>query len=232
MQKSIKLFVELGLIALLSLALVSVVRVDDTNLALPFQSATPANSNTGWGWWQVSGDVIYSDDSSVEHTVGYPSIKLGWHVDGVDGNIWRELDGKWLNVNAGDHIVFSVWIKTGAGTGGDPGYGGRIGIDLYGQLNGATHNFAWQPQAHETTVPWSSDWTKAIIDVYVPSDIYGSYCPWGPNAVVDGITASDSSSHYILHSSGPYAIIPWMDGRMMSDPHYIWFADAELYVNP
>jgi hypothetical protein len=194
----------------------------NTNLAIPFQSATNLNGNVGWGWWQVPNDIIYSDDTSVEHTAGKPSIKLGWHVNGVDNNIYREIDGWWIPVNAGDHIVFSVWIKTQSGgtNAGDNGNGGRIGIDLYGYKDGVSTGFAWYPQyAANSAVPWGRDWTKQTLDVVVPSDIYGSINPW-------------NGQPYTIHSTGPYGIIAWCDVRTTTDQHYVWFADAELYINP
>ncbi len=192
------------------------------NLALPFQSATYANGNVGWGWLDTSDDIlIYSDDATVEHTVGNPSIKLGWHVTGVDNNIYREIDGSWIPVNVGDHIVFSVWIKTGNGTNADDNsYGGRIGIDLYGYVDGVLQAIAWYPQySANSAVPWGSDWTKLTFNVVVPSDIYGSVNPF-------------NGQPYTIHSNGPYAIIPWCDVRTTTDPNYVWFADAELYINP
>ena len=64
---------------------------------------------------------------------GSPSITIGPHVDGVDGNAERECDGTWYSVKPGDRIVAKVWIWVGNSADGDtsPYSGGRLGMDLY-----------------------------------------------------------------------------------------------------
>jgi hypothetical protein len=137
-----------------------------------------------------------------------------------------ECDGPWLTVHPGDHVVFSVWMKT------TNGCGGRSGIDFYdaggGRISGTnspTGKF-WNPvngypsDNEGTYVPVNSGWTKVTIDFIVPATICAD--PW----------SSYSSGTYVA----PAAMAPWVQGWLPDyNPRFacsFWFAATQLYINP
>jgi hypothetical protein len=81
-----------------------------------------------------TGPQICFVDHEVARTAGQPSIRLEQHVDGVDMNAAREVDGRWYPVQAGDHIVAKGWMLTehSALEEGNPNpySGARLGIDF------------------------------------------------------------------------------------------------------
>jgi len=164
-------------------------------------------------------------DYSTTHN-GDVSIRVG--PDYVRGT--REVDGAWIGVNPGDHIVFSAWIKTAQFTSSDVCPGGRIGMDFYistpqgggialnsdGTSAGPPSNA--QNFAGTWRVTWGHDWTLITWDVYVPTTYYTQY-----------------SSNSGIHSCAPVQItslVPWFDTRAVTDNAYSWFSDTSLYVNP
>ncbi len=78
-----------------------------------------------------------------------------------------ELDGKFIYVHPGDHVVYKAWLWTDASSIGDsnPRSGAVIGIDLYGS-NGrlaevstpdGTPTYPTYPSSHlQDVVPWGS----------------------------------------------------------------------------
>lgn len=181
-----------------------------------------------WGDYKVTGVVRYGDDpqivflDTVETHFGHSTIRIERHVDGVDMNNAREVDGPFINVEAGDTIELSGWIKASAGT--PVGGGGRISFDYYGyDITDATHTlmlvdvaagdlgtlFGWGTQ--NSYVPWGSDWSHRSLTVTVPA------------------TITDASANVIV----PVAIIPWLQawGNEVTTG-YAWFSDTTLYITP
>lgn len=198
-----------------------------------------------WAEYKSYGRLVYGADpqinfvdTSVERTPGHPSIRSEAHSS-ADVNTWREVDGTWYSVKPGDHVVFKVWVKTSASLlNPDPSStpGGRAGADYYGQTSagygilctssaiqsalglpgwygdavGASPNGWW--------VPFGKDWTQIGWDVIIPSDTC-SYISGGSSTI-------PCSPHQVD------SFVMWLDVRAMNNPAKVWFADAELYINP
>ena len=186
---------------------------------------------------------------------GNPSIRLG--PDYVRGT--REVDGAWINVKPGDHIVMSVWVKTAAcPTSTDPQGAATFGWDFetshssvapnslaivdvssdgtqaghpnsaergwgvgtYGSsINGASG--LSQVNGNIVRVPWGTDWTLIVWDFTVPTTYY-TYVTTGasyPNAVSTSPVQIDT-------------MVPWFEGRNLSDNAYAYFSEPQLYINP
>ncbi|MGD0644308.1 MAG: hypothetical protein ABSA75_05320 [Candidatus Bathyarchaeia archaeon] len=189
-------------------ALLMLVHSDNTNLAVipnDWCIGSPAFANS----------VL---DTNITHN-GNPSITI--YSDPVKS---REVDGNWIAVNPGDHIVMKCWIKTDPSQetsvyNHDPtdsyGAGARIGIDFYSNVgntgisvlvNGvgsdAIH-ITGSIQSVGSDVPWNTSvWTLQTIDCIVPN---------GYNIT---------------------GMIPWLQVRPATDYGKAWFADAQLYINP
>jgi hypothetical protein len=209
----------------------------------PTPSATPSSTHSpsspnlvpipnAWGSYEKLGDVYFGKpsnpqlghvDYSVRHN-GDVSIR----IDGpaIPENQFREINTDPISVNPGDHIVFTCWIKTAPSTIGD---GGIIGFDVYGNYdriwevtNYATGNDndcfdvinAWNYK----WVPYGSDWTQIVIDVIIPdktftTNNFGSPLPNGAQQIS--------------------FIIPWIGASWKhNEAASVWFADAELFINP
>ncbi len=171
-------------------------------------------------------------DYSVLHN-GNPSIRAG--PDYVRGT--REVDGTWISVNPGDHIVMSAWIKTAPYSSSVLFSGAQIGFDFYisssqgagiATIDAAGHQ-AGHPNEVEiandysgltggiTYVKWGSDWTLITWDFYVPTTYYSyvtrsSVLPCNPVQI--------------------HSMVMWLAGREPTANANIWFADTALYLNP
>ena len=169
-------------------------------------------------------------DKSTLHNSS-PSIRVG--PDYVRGT--REVDGAWINVKPGDHIVFSAWIKSNSFSSGDPYSGVEIGWDFYinssrgygiATIDSEGHQ-AGHPNDAEiaqnystltggtTYVPWGTDWTLVTWNFYVPTTYY-TYVTTGA-----------------IHSCNPVQInslVPWLGGRDVTANTYCWFADPTLQI--
>lgn len=180
-------------------------------------------------------------DSSVTYN-GYVSIRSDPHTS-ADTNTYREIDGTWYNVNPGDHIEVTVWIKTSAsGLNPDPSSyaGGSIGIDFYAHTSagygiayvGSTSwvdalgepNYYGQPLGSNDQiigshwwVPWGSGWTEIGWNCYVPTATVTYVYTNGPTACTP--THVDS-------------FVCWLGSGSPNNPGQIWFADAVLHINP
>lgn len=164
--------------------------------------------------WDLSGNGLPQSewfahiDYSVLGPSGNPSIRLDPDQAGTERDIFPV--DYWQTVKPGDHIIFSIWIKTSSsslGLNGDSSYGGRIGIDFYDPVNGDQYGINRQYSVPLTRagsfVPWgTSTWTQFTYDVTVPA---GS------------------------HING---MIPWIQVLQINDQGQAWFADAQLYINP
>lgn len=186
-----------------------------------------------------------SQYASIDNTVlynGKPSVKLT--ADNTTRRT-RELDCLWVNVKAGDHVVFRVKAKTSALAGSPSIYkGARIGMDMdapvlggieivdgvphdYVNINGQwvsgtqggyplTDTFPAVPISR-FLLPPNSDWTIIEWDIIIPSRIYTN--TWFGRVALP--TPSQTTK-----------IAAWLDARELDDPPTVWFADAELYINP
>jgi hypothetical protein len=73
----------------------------------------------------------YAEYTEVVTHDGNPSL----HVLEDSGWASGEIDGAWINVSPGYHIVLGGWVKTGAFEPTDPQAGGGFGFDFYGHSN-------------------------------------------------------------------------------------------------
>jgi hypothetical protein len=201
---------------------------DDLNLGL-IPKAWSSETNGQQFALGFSANIVL--DNNVLNN-GKPSIRIDPHT-GNDVNVLRECDGPWLDVKPGDHIVFSVWIKTTASSYGDTSTqsGGRIGVDFYGSLGGirpiltpdGNPNF---DDKDNTYVHWgTSTWTKMTMDFYVAPTYDYVYASTGSTGrYPDGALVT------------PTGIIPWMQvwsGTYGGDDSgSAWFSNSELYINP
>jgi hypothetical protein len=199
----------------------------DTNLAPMFQGGT-----CKWGQYDDYGYIAYGDtvpehqiafkDDTVLHD-GHSSIRLEQQNA---YNLYREINFDYTSIGPGDHVVFKVWIKTAAGTGN----AGIIGFDAGNSVRilevqpRSPQEDVWNIVADVPVqggtavyVPYGSDWTQLVLDVTIPDTVY---------------THSDTGA-----SIAPQQIsgcFPWFGGVWNGRASYpnIWFADAELYINP
>ena len=207
-----------------------------TSTPAPTPTATPSPSVVNLGTIPSAWDTYETNPNSftqlahVDTSVLYnggPSIRLDPYTGG--SNSARECDGAWVNgayiqVTGGDHIVFTCYVKTTASKysqyNNDPtnsfGKGGRIGIDFYGPSDGILASalvngeilpngvaISGSPHAEGSGVSWNTpNWMKLTIDCVVPSGY--------------GITK----------------MIPWMQAQDSTDTAIAWFAGVTLYKNP
>jgi len=183
-----------------------------------------------WHLTYSSGPQIIHLDYDITHN-GHVSIRLDPHTS-ADINMARECNGKWYPIKSGDHVVARIWIKTGtnSSTAGYPYCGGRIGFDFYGYVNGvyrqlcgtssASGRITAQQNDAETRANWVQDsnggiWQQRTIDFIVPATVPYVYGDWSQQV--------------------PRDIVMWMQaGPWVEEPTAVpvWFADAELYINP
>jgi len=200
---------------------------------------TPSNVNLAVipdDWGDYAGNIVWASgtpqlcflDTTVERTVGNPSIRLEPNFNGCP-NSAREVDGKWYTIKPGDHIVAKCWMRvlTGPLTYGYPYCGGRIGIDFYGgspiQLlyAGDFWNAYYGGDVSKGYVQDSNGgaWQQRTIDIVVP-------------ATVPDVGLSRNNPGTLV---APKEFVLWVQGApWIIDPtaSNVWFADAELYINP
>jgi hypothetical protein len=189
-----------------------------------------------WHLTYGTGPQIIFLDYDVVHTPGNPSIRLEAHTS-ADANTYREIDGPWLNANPGDHVVTRVWIKTGISSTGDTRsfVGGRLGADFYIHAHTATYGdvygVPWRSDAawdndgiYPKNVVWGKDWTLVEFDIILPTRSYSYVGISRPEIPAGTPIACDPVQ---LDS-----FVLWLDAREIGDLGKVWFADAELYINP
>jgi hypothetical protein len=203
-------------------------QISTTNLAPMFQGGT-----CRWGQYDDCGFIAYGStnpsnqigfkDNSVLHN-GHSSIRV---EAPNSANLYREINFDWIAVKPGDHVVFRCWIKTASGTGN----AAIIGFDVYGSSNRILEIHPCSPQSAiwnivndvpvqggtPTYIPYGSDWTLLTFDVTIPSTHY---------------THDDFRN--TIPSQQIAGFIPWVGGIWNGRSSYpnVWFADAELYINP
>jgi hypothetical protein len=168
-------------------------------------------------------------DITVLHN-GDPSIRM---EKGTDASKSREIlaadftQSDWaIRVKPGDHILFTVWMKTSASTIGDNSStsGIRFGIDFYDNNNricaiqtpdGLENPTDWQLNF----VNWGHDWEQRIMDFTIPYQY-----------AADGVLGYPTGQMVT-----PTQMIPWIQAwsntNGNADNGTVWFAEAELYIN-
>jgi hypothetical protein len=130
-------------------------------------------------------------------------------------NTVRELYGTWKSVRPGDHIVFSVWMKSGPSGGQDPSLSKNyvaacLGWDWYGANGRIGGNIAYDGREYiPYGIEWGQDWVQRKYDLIVPALVDGG----------DGVMRE------------PNGLILWF-GADRHDSGTLWFANSEFYVNP
>ena len=190
------------------------------------------------------------DEATVGPT-GQPSIQV--HGPDTSGRNTGEVDGAWIAVSPGDHVIMTVWVKTTASSPNIDQQGGAVfGWDFdahtsqgYGII-GYTHDLqAGHPNGSERG--WGPDQFGHTGEGDEPdfSCVAGEICrvPWGTTdwtqIVWDFIVPT--SYYSWVWTSGAVAcdavqidsLVPWFEVRnIVADDGYAWFSDPELFVNP
>jgi hypothetical protein len=185
-------------------------------------------------------------DTTTLHSGPY-SIRM--EKDPANPSLSREVDHDgWdydTTVEAGDHVVFKVWMKVQPSTAGDSPTGGgiRLGIDFYHTTiphsnagvftyitgsqspNGAVRfpNGTYPATDSLNWVYWGSGWTLRTMDFIVPASI-----------TADGLGGYPLGT--VVYA--PFVLTPWVQiwsnnlGNPVAETAVGWFADAEFYINP
>lgn len=205
----------------------------DVNLAPIFQDGTGVGDGCTWGDYDGTNvyygthedEQICFRDDVVTHS-GHSSIRL---EAPNEFNLYREVNNLWRTVHPGDRVIFRCYIKTDAGSGN----AGIIGFDVYGPTHRILEIHPADPQTgiwymedgipkqNEGSTPvyveYGSDWALLTLDVTIPSTYYSF------NDFEEAIPTQQIAG-----------VIPWLGGVWNGRESYpdIWFADAEMYVNP
>ena len=192
--------------------------------------------------------------TAVTHN-GNPSIKIGPDFT----RSTREVDGAWIKVNPGDHVVMSVWVKTDAcPSSTDPQGGACFGWDFETTASSAAPGSL-------AIVDISSDGTQAghpnsaergwgvgtygysINGASGLSQVNGNIVRvhWGTDwtlLVWDFIVPSTYYTYVTTGASFPNAMpsnpvqidtmVPWFEGRNLYDNAYAYFSEPQLFINP
>ena len=210
------------------------------NIIYPTSNVNWAVIPDAWDQYAAQGRLVHGPDPQivfVDTNVTHDGdVSIRCDGPATSGNPDREVDlynvskspSSHLQVQPGDHVVFSIWMKTGASTLSNPLYGAYFGVDLYGNSSRiwevawgypATTDFNAMNYGAYKYVPYgTSVWTQGTIDFIAPSKIFTS------NSEGHSITAQTVSS-----------MIPWIAVEPpypSSEAGQVWFADAVLYINP
>lgn len=199
----------------LSMVFVSPALADNTNLI----------SVTDGQWWADSdSNTAPIRDMQIVNKDG----RVSWEVPLSDVD-WG-VDHNGIAVFPGDHVVFSCWIKTSAPTimGDDYLSGGRIGVDIYGGVGGASFGTSCPDglghgaEVHNTFVVFGTDvWTKVTIDFVVAA----SYVA---NQVTNGFPVGT----VFVPSLAVFWFQTWSCVYFTAERGSAWFADPVLQINP
>ena len=194
---------------------------------IPFVAASDVNlvSVNDNSWWtdsdarsapartiKISSDVTRFGSPSWE----IPLSESDW---GVDRGMF--------DVSAGDHLIFSSWIKTSEPTIENDVVlaGGRIGIDMYGD-NGAsfgisdTKGLGVDASVDNTIVVFGTDvWTKVTIEFVVPES-------YKANQVTNG----QSIGTFFLPTGCCIWLQTWSCVYYSAEHGTAWFANPEFYI--
>lgn len=177
-------------------------------------------------WTKIpAGNVAW--ETSTTHN-GALTLKVT--PDFTNGNSGADHDG--LTVHPGDHIVMSVWIKTGGSV--PVSYAGaRMGMDVYGSTGRITGVHSVQQASDgcrsttgidENYVHWGSDWTLVTWDFVMPATY-----------ISDGGSASISNNYANGQAVTPATIIPWIqvwDANYPNNAYTCYFSDFQVHINP
>jgi hypothetical protein len=193
-------------------------------------------------------------DNSVLHN-GNPSIKVG-----PDYVRWtREVDGAWIRIRPGDHIVMSVWVKTDScPSSTDPQGGACFGWDFettassaaFGSLAIVDISSNGTQAGHPTGLErgWGvGTYGYSFNGAAGLSQVNGNVVrvPWGTDWTLiqwDFIVPSTYYNYVTTDASFPNAMpslpvqidtmVPWFEGRNLYDTAYAYFSEPELFINP
>jgi hypothetical protein len=225
----------------------------------PIPTTTPSSANLEplsafYADMNGAASSYASLDNSVLHN-GNPSIKVG-----PDYVRWtREVDGAWIRIHPGDHIVMSVWVKTDScPSSTDPQGGACFGWDFETTTSSAAPGSL-------SIVDISSDGTQAghptgaergwgvgtygysINGAAGLSEVNGNIVrvPWGTDWTLiqwDFIVPSTYYTYVTTGASFPNAMacnpvqidtmVAWFEGRNLYDNSYAYFSEPKLYINP
>jgi hypothetical protein len=183
---------------------------------------------------------------------GNPSIRTG-----ADYVRWtREVDGEWIGVKPGDHIVMTCWVKTAAFTSSDIQAGATFGWDFYGSTsmgyaiaaldangeqaghpNSAELNPSGGPNAFGHTINGEGGLTQVSgLICRVPFNQDWTLIQW------DFVVPTQPYHYAVNDASFPNTVavdpfyitsmVPWFGGRNIYDTGYLWFSEPTLYINP
>jgi len=191
-------------------------------------------------------------DTSVLHN-GNPSIRVG--PDYVRGT--REVDGAWISIKPGDHIVMSCWVKTDpCPSSTDPQGGATLGFDLLSHSSAASGlsivdlssdgTQAGHPTGSERgwgvgTFGYSSNGAGGLTQtsgniVRIPWGTGWTLIQWDftvPTTYYSYVTTGASYPN-AMHCN-PVQIdtmVPWFEGRNLYDNAYAYFSEPQLFINP
>ncbi len=209
------------------------------NLA-PIPSAW-TNQYPGYTAWDLNGVANDVLDYNVQYN-GAATIRSD--PTGSTPNVCREVDGPWIAIQPGEHIVFTAWIKiTQSGYGDTSPYSGaRLGVgflDGVGRItdlmsptyehatyNGVSNSPNSDAGVITNYVHWGTNgWVQRTIDFVVPQTIPG-----------DGYQTPTGASSPAGTPCVPMGMIPelqvWSSIYGGNDPGQAWFANTQLYINP
>jgi len=169
-----------------------------------------------------TGPQIIETSDIFVRTPGTLSITIKPHVEGVDMNADREIDGTWLPVTPGDHVIANCWILVGDSGEPDPTAweGGRLGMDFYARTSiGYTivlSRPAWNAEHIDSVVKWGTKtWVKKTWNFIVPDTYF-----------------TEHREGEIFAPIQIDSMVLWLDVRSYTDPGNVYFADGELYIYP
>ncbi len=189
-----------------------------------------------WGDYDLHRKVTFGADPQICHLDnsvlynGHVSIRLDPPF-ASDPEKPREVNGKWIPVKPGDHIIFKAWMKVDYVAGyqfspedANTWRGARIGVSYYGST-GIIEDIigpsgALPASAADSMACWvlwnTSGWVQKTMDFVVPETV--------PDRATGTLEV-------------PVGIIPWFQvlGYPNNQPTSLgsgWMADAELYINP
>ncbi len=194
-----------------------------------------SSQNSGMSWSVGSADAgqyytypVSQGGQTAIAMFNNPALVSQWYA----GPASAELDGFYISIHPGDHIVYKAWLWTDASSIGDTNQhsGAVLGIDLYGSQGRlcevstpeGTTTYPSYPSTHlQDVVPWGSyRWVQVSINFVVQGQYMAD--PWG---------AYGAGGTY----AAPIAFIPWIcadSAHSSQETGKIYVTNTELYINP
>ena len=208
---------------------------------IPTSKPSSVNLEPLSAFTEQATDYSYSHvDYSVTHN-GNPSIYTSLPSIPSSGRANGEIDGAWVSVNPGDHIVFGCWIYApdDAPYIRDPAYSGArtgvdfyvssgsadlgIGIPYYNAIHAGGHpdNYVGEPTTRMCNIQFgTAGWQYVEWDFYIPTDTFTLMYGGNPWAL------------HTIPSTQIQSIVPWLDLSNYDDACHAWFSEPTLYINP